>query len=97
MKNARTVRFDGVSITSSDEFFAKLAEQVKLPPYFGNNLNALWDVISAGEIADNEEPIEIVWSNAEKARHRLGGFFEQLITVLRRAEKEVGWVTLKLQ
>lgn len=44
------VTFDFSTIESMDDFYYQFVEQFELPEHFGNNLDAVWDVITSGEI-----------------------------------------------
>ena len=75
---------DGMELPDAAAVYRQLGEALGAPAYFGNNPDALWDVISEG----SGEPIEIVWKNSAQSATRLGPGFEQIVAVLRRAEQE---------
>lgn len=59
----RTVTFDFSTIHSFNEFYQQFANKFILPDYFGENLDALWDVVTSGEIG---LPIKIVFQHLSK-------------------------------
>ena len=75
----RTVTFDFRQISSIDDFYAQFAQQFSLPSWFGHNLDALWDMVSAGI----ELPVTIVFSHMTSAQ-RIG--FSDVIDVMNDAQ-----------
>lgn len=68
------------NVRSVADFYLQLRMQLALPKHFGDNQDALWDVLTA----DLRGPIEIVW----KHPHLLGAAAEPLLALLRDAEEE---------
>ncbi|PZU83779.1 MAG: barnase inhibitor [Chryseobacterium sp.] len=79
MKN---IYIDFVSIGDYEDFYEQLKSKLELPEYFGDNLDALSDVIS-GEL---EMPIHIEFVNMSVDQLEL---FEDLLTTLEDLEDEV--------
>ncbi|WKS96115.1 barstar family protein [Riemerella columbina] len=77
----KTVYIDFASIGDEEDFYAQLKEKLPLPDYFGDNLNALYDVIT-GDLAMPLH-IEFVNMSVEQLEH-----FEDLLTTLEDAEEE---------
>lgn len=75
--------FDFKKIKNKKDFYNNLSEKVDLPDYFGNNLDALWDVITSEEI---DLPVEIVFINFNKNKNK---FFSSLEKLFIDAEKEM--------
>jgi len=63
-KNIRYVFIDGGACQSFQQCYATLRVQLSLPDYFGNNLDALEEVLSDLDWI-NEEKIKIIISNAD--------------------------------
>ncbi len=42
------------------DFYNQLGQQLSLPNYFGNNLDALWDILTSGYL---QMPIEIIFTH----------------------------------
>jgi RNAse (barnase) inhibitor barstar len=75
---------DGAALADAPAVYRALGDALGAPAYFGHNPDALWDAI--GDY--HGEPVEIVWKNSAQSATRLGPEFEQIVAVLRRAEKE---------
>ena len=73
---------NGKAIHSLDEFYDEISSRLSLPAYFGRNLDALWDVLSA----EVEGPAEIVWQDARTSRQAMGEDFEKVVKVLKEIE-----------
>lgn len=77
------VEFDFREIDNLTDFYQKAISVFELPKWFGQNLDALWDVLT-GEIA---LPIVVIFSHINQ--HQLTKFAE-VITVFREAEQTLG-------
>ena len=82
----------GLTIQSVDQFYSELVRQLKLPPHFGRNLDALWDVLSN----DLEGPIEIHWEQPHLSRLALGQDFERIVRLFKELAQERSDVTLHI-
>ena len=76
------IYIDFLNIGDYDDFYAQLKEKLTLPDYFGDNLDALYDVIT-GEL---EMPLHIEFVNMSVEQLEI---FEDLLTTLEDAEDEV--------
>ncbi|HGM9947456.1 TPA: barstar family protein [Providencia rettgeri] len=56
---SKQVSFDFRQINSLNDFYDQFAQQFSLPDWFGYNLDALWDMVSAGI----ELPVTITFSH----------------------------------
>ena len=79
MKN---IEIDFTNIGDYEEFYAELKSKIELPVYFGDNLDALADIIS-GEL---EMPLEIEFVNMSVDQLET---FEELLETLEDVEYEV--------
>lgn len=52
--------------------------------YYGNNLNALWDLLSANA----ERPLELILKNSKDSRDAMGISYEKILNILERAIKQ---------
>ena len=72
---------DGSALPDAAAVYRKLGEALGAPSYFGNNPDALWDLISE----HSGEPIEIVWRHSARSAALLGPQYKQILAVLERA------------
>lgn len=75
---------DGKHVQSLETLYSELSRQLFFPPYFGNNLDALFDVLTT----DVAGPVHIVWKSAAASRHAMGKDFDVVVTLLRNVGKE---------
>ena len=76
------VYIDFLEIGDYEDFYAQLKEKLTLPEHFGDNLDALFDVIT-GEL---EMPLHLEFVNMSVEQSEI---FEDLLTTLEDAEDEV--------
>ena len=76
------VYIDFLEIGDYEDFYAQLKEKLTLPEHFGDNLDALFDVIT-GEL---EMPLHPEFVNMSVEQLEI---FEDLLTTLEDAEDEV--------
>ena len=76
------VYIDFLEIGDYEDFYAQLKEKLTLPEHFGDNLDALFDVIT-GEL---EMPLHLEFVNMSIEQLEI---FEDLLTTLEDAEDEV--------
>ncbi|MFI1106083.1 barstar family protein [Streptomyces melanogenes] len=69
----------GETIRTERDLHDTLAKSLDFGPYYGNNLDALWDRLTT----DIEGPLEIIWRNSSASRQALGDFlFDQIAGLL---------------
>jgi Barstar, RNAse (barnase) inhibitor len=78
----KTIYIDFTDIGDYEDFYAQLKEKITLPEHFGDNLDALYDVIT-GEL---EMPLHIEFVNMSVDQLEI---FEDLLTTLEDAEEEM--------
>lgn len=76
------VYIDFLEIGDYEDFYAQLKEKLTLPEHFGDNFDALFDVIT-GEL---EMPLHLEFVNMSVEQLEI---FEDLLTTLEDAEDEV--------
>ena len=86
------VVLDGRKITDKIVLHKYLKEQCGFPDYYGNNLDALYDVLT-----DRAEPLEIVVENAEELKEILCGYGEAFIETLQDAVAENGMLAVTIK
>lgn len=79
----KTVVIDGSSIQTTKDIYQMLNQELDFGPYFGNNINALWDVLST----DVERPFVIHWINAEVSKKQMGYDFDLFVDLFHRLEE----------
>ncbi len=72
--------------------FSRLANDLKLPSYFGKNFDALDECL-----AEDIKKARIIWNNSEQARVSLGNDFSLLVSVIEDAVKVNSELKLTLQ
>jgi len=74
---------DGQQMTSKNALYTHLDRVFAFPHYFGNNLDALWDVLSA-----KNEPTVIYFKHTEKLINQMDSYGEKLVQLFRQLEQE---------
>lgn len=72
---------DFSSITSLSDFYHQLGKLITLPDYFGNNLDALWDIIISGDLP---MPVEIIFKH-----FTANPIFDPLIDLFTEAQQQL--------
>ena len=75
---------NGLKIRSLDNLYDRLENRLSLPPHFGRNLDALWDVLSTNV----EGPFEIVWTHSDDSKKSMGKDFNRVVKLLKELKKE---------
>jgi ribonuclease inhibitor len=73
----------GDRVDTLDDIYDEVERQLTLP-YFGRNLDALWDVLTR----EIEGPVEILWRESDVSRARLGPDFDRLTALLREVAED---------
>lgn len=81
-KTMKEIYIDFANIGDYEDFYSELKSKLELPDYFGDNLDALSDVISGGL----ELPLHIEFVNMSVDQLET---FEDLLTTLEDAEDDV--------
>ena len=85
------VIIDGRKITDKLELHAYMKEQCQFPDYYGNNLDALYDVLT-----ERSEPLEIKVEYAEELKEILCGYGEAFLETLQDAAAENEKITIEI-
>lgn len=80
----RHVILDGSKINSKEDFHKQIAELLDFGPYYGENLDALWDVMTGGV----ELKVLLHWVNSEYSKKALGEDYYELILSIFNDVKE---------
>ena len=73
-------------VKDRDDLYAKLAEKLEFPDYFGKNLDALFDVLTDPSVTDGKTILAFVFS--DKLENSLGDYAERVIRTLEDADYE---------
>lgn len=71
---------DGEEMTSKERAHKHLAVIMDFPQYYGENLDALWDLLTV-----ISEPTQITLINGEKLIQALGDYGEAIISIFEEA------------
>lgn len=72
----------GERILKKEDFHRSLVNSIESRQYYGCNLDALWDLLSAGV----GRPVEIIWWNSNISKVAMGDDFDEIIAVLDRVK-----------
>ncbi|ELY4133027.1 barstar family protein, partial [Cronobacter turicensis] len=75
---------DGKKIENELEFHSVMSDLLNFGPYYGRNLDALWDRLST----DVERPVKIIWLNSDLSRNNLGYSCDQIIKIFERTRQQ---------
>jgi ribonuclease inhibitor len=85
------ISIDGEAIKTRRDFHRAFSSAAGIENFYGENLHALWDVLS-GSI---ERPVTLTWKQSDRSKEALGADFEVIVDVFRRVEmqdEKFGWV-----
>jgi ribonuclease inhibitor len=72
---------DGTQFINKEKLHAILKSELRLPPYYGNNLDALWDCVTG----DIQLPVSIEWINFQSSKVLLGDYAEEVLKIFLNA------------
>jgi ribonuclease inhibitor len=84
------IELDGTTIKSEVDFHNTIASTLAATEHYENNLNALWDLLSANV----ERPFELIWKNSKESRNTMGSSYQKIVNILERAKNQdesFGW------
>ena len=86
------LQLDGNAFDNREQLHEEIARQLAFPDYYGENLDALWDILSSWA-----EPLEINVVNSEGLIQYLGGYGEAILELFQEAEDENAAITVSLE
>jgi ribonuclease inhibitor len=89
----KKVTLSSKEFATKDELHAVLKKKLDLPDYYGENLDALWDCLTAWI----ELPLTIEWIGYKDSEKTLGEYATLVLETFRDAEKEVIGFRLELR
>ena len=84
------ILIDGDTVKTANDFHRAFSSALGTDIFYGENLHALWDVLSASI----ERPVTLTWKRSDKSKKTLGPDFDAIVDVLRRVELQdmkFGW------
>ena len=78
-----TVNIDCAEIAAREDLHTLFAESLALPPYYGGNLDALFDCLT-----DISEPTTLILTHVQEMLDALGNYGRAAVSMMRRAERE---------
>jgi ribonuclease inhibitor len=84
MEIAMECEIDGSLIVTEGDFHREISRAIGFGEYYGKNLDALWDTLSA----DVERPVMLTWKNANVSRSSLGDTFDKIVSILARVKAQ---------
>ena len=92
MKHEKRLTLNAKKMTTRERAHAHIKERLRLPDWYGNNLDALNDCL--GEIS---KPTRIIVRNAPALEEALGDYGVRIIRVLEQAAQENKNITIALK
>ena len=89
MSNHMKITLNGKNMTTKKGTHGYIRGKLKTREYHGENLDALWDVLST-----YDQPVQIRFVNTNKIAANLGDYGRRLIRVFQDAAKENKHITL---
>ena len=74
---------DGDFMVTKDLMYAHLSRVFSFPTYFGNNLDALWDVMS-----ECGEPTTVEFTHVDAVVEHLGTYGEKLVALFQKLDEK---------
>lgn len=79
------VNIDGSQIDVEKDLHKQLSEKLNFGPYYGGNLDALWDFL----YRNVERPVELIWKDSEASKGALGvELFNKIAELMIRVMEE---------
>ncbi|SDG38029.1 ribonuclease inhibitor [Lentzea fradiae] len=72
------VELDGSHLRSEADVHRELARLLDFGPFYGHNLDALWDRLTT----DVPRPVHLVWLHAEASRTAIGPSLDRVLKLL---------------
>lgn len=84
------IRIFGREIKNEQDFHIQFARSLGIEQYYGQNIHALWDVLSMGL----ERPLQLIWYDSDYSEKKMGSSFNKILEVLERTriqDENYGW------
>ncbi len=77
------LRLDSQLLDQKEALHKEITRQMQLPLYYGENLDALWDILTAWG-----NPLEIIIENCGQSLAQMGEYGEMVMQLFQEAEEE---------
>ncbi len=77
------LRLDSQLLDRKEELHKEIVRQMQLPLYYGENLDALWDILTAWG-----NPLDIIIENCGESLASMGEYGEMVMQLFQEAEEE---------
>ena len=84
------LQLNGKELANQQLLHEAIARQLHLPDYYGENLDALWDILSCWN-----EPLAIIIEHPTRFVEQLGGYGESVLQLLQDAEEENSMISVE--
>ena len=86
-----TIELDGRLMTDKAAAHDHLQAQLRLPAYYGRNLDALYDLLT-----ETAEPTTVILRYADQMQQQMGAYGAALLVTLRQAEENTPNLSLEI-
>ena len=77
------LRLNGSILADRQQLHKEITRQLQLPEYYGENLDALWDVLT-----EWSQPLQIIVEKSDVLTRQLGGYGEMVLQLFQEAEEQ---------
>lgn len=77
------LRLNGSILADRQQLHKEIARQLQLPEYYGENLDALWDILT-----EWSQPLQIIVEKSDVLTRQLGGYGEMVLQLFQEAEEQ---------
>ena len=77
------LRLDSCMLDDKEALHKEIFRQLQLPLYYGENLDALWDILTAWG-----NPLQIIIENCGESLAQVGTYGEMVMQLFQEAEEE---------
>lgn len=86
------LRLKGSDLTDRQQLHQEIARQLQLPDYYGENLDALWDVLT-----EWSQPLQIIVEKSDVLTRQMGGYGEMVLQLFQEAEEQNNALSVEIE
>lgn len=83
------LRLDSRMLDDKEALHKEIFRQMQLPLYYGENLDALWDILTAWG-----NPLQIIIENCGESLAQVGSYGEMVMQLFQEAEEENNMISV---